>query len=214
MSLVRTIANSNCTDDKLTWNTLPTSCVESLYQCDHFTSQLLEIDVNFNRTPLTIYKRPLATPWERFMVADHFCSVPVKIFLGSAADLPICPHSSMLHLCWPHSAVPSRCIQITISNRISNHFNQYPACNYWKYRTVLGPWAFSDGDDGNYLSVTWRYLKKSYTLFVRLTVLPRGYAGIDWRRSHKKKTVPFSVSWGRAGFSQYQGPRWGWSHEL
>ena len=37
--------------------------------------------------------------------------------------------------------------------------------------------------------------KKSYAL-----VLPRGYMGIYWRRSHQRKTMSFPVSWGKKSF--------------
>ena len=36
-----------------------------------------------------------------------------------------------------------------------------------------------------------QYLKRSCVMFVIPTVLPRGYMGVDWRRSHQTKTVPY-----------------------
>ena len=66
--------------------------------------------------------------------------------------------------------------------KFGNHVNQYPISKYRKYCSVLGPWAFFRGRCRELLS---------YAVFVRPTVLPWGDVGIDWRRSCKKKTMPF-----------------------
>ena len=58
------------------------------------------------------------------------------LFFGNA-DFPNCPKSSASHLCWSHSGASCCSIQITISNQSCNHANQYPACNHWKYFSVL-----------------------------------------------------------------------------
>ena len=55
---------------------------------------------------------------------------------------------------------------------------------------------------------------KSYAMFVRQTALPRGYVGIQSRRSHEKKTMPFSEYWEGTGFYQCPVSGWGWSGEL
>ena len=47
----------------------------------------------------------------------------------------------------------------------------------------------------NYCSV----MCHGHSMFVRSTVLSKGYMSIYWRRSHVKKTVSFSVSWGGGG---------------
>ena len=49
-----------------------------------------------------------------------------------------------------------------------------------------------------------RYQLKSYVVFVRAAVL----------RSHKKKIVPFSVSWGERVFSPCPWSVWSWTDEL
>ena len=125
----------------------------------------------------------------------------------------VAPKAVWTHLCWSHSAVSCRCIQITISSQNGNHYNQYSAFHYWKYCSVLRSWAFSEGDVVNYWSVTRCHLK-SYTMFVRAPLLPVGYMRIYCRRSHQKKTVHFSVSWGGSIFSQHPGSRWSSSDEL
>ena len=51
---------------------------ESPYWCHHFAPQLVEIYVNVNIRPLTIFQRPLATLCETFIVDYHFCPVPVS----------------------------------------------------------------------------------------------------------------------------------------
>ena len=53
--------------------------------------------------------------------------------------------------------------------------------------------------------------QKSYTIFVRPVFLPRGSVGIDWRWSHQKETMPFSVSWRGKGFFQCPESSLGWS---
>ena len=63
------------------WWRIPIWVRESPYKCDSFASQLVIIYIDFNRTPLTIHKRPLATLWQSFMIDDHFYSVPVSNFL-------------------------------------------------------------------------------------------------------------------------------------
>ena len=44
--------------------------------------------------------------------------------------------------------------------------------------------------------------KKSCAVFIRATVLLRGYLGICWRQSNQRKIVPFYASWGGRVFSQ------------
>ena len=56
--------------------------------------------------------------------------------------------------------------------------------------------------------------KKSYAMFARATVLPRGYVVIHWRRSHQHKPMPFSVSWGEIVFSVRPGSEWNWPEKL
>ena len=63
------------------------------------------------------------------------------------------------HLCWSHSAVSCRCMQITLSNQSGNHSNQYPATHYWKYCSVLRSWTFPEGDVLYYWCVTGCHLK-------------------------------------------------------
>ena len=65
----------------------------------------------------------------QLIILSIACKYDVHVFLRSV-DIPNCPKSSVSHLCWSHSAVSCRCMQITISNQIGNHANQYPACNY------------------------------------------------------------------------------------
>ena len=69
--------------------------------------------VNINTTPLTIFKRPLATFWQSFMVHHH-------------------------HLSLAHSALNHRCMQIAITNKRGNHANKYPAYNYWQMTISFG----------------------------------------------------------------------------
>ena len=104
------------------------------------------------------------------MVDDHLCPVPVSLYLGSA-DFPAAP-KALCHICVDHIQIEGilpkgpylpcvsmggrallvrylrdvscRCMQITLSNQIGNHANEYPACNYWKYCLVLCTWASSE----------------------------------------------------------------------
>ena len=110
----------------------------------------------------------------------------------------------MVHLCWSHSAVNRCCEQIAIWNPSGIHGNYYPACNCWKYCSVLWSWAFRERD-----IVSKGAIQKSYAVFVRAAVLPRGYMGIYWRHSHQKNIVSFFASWGGRVFSQLSRIRTG-----
>ena len=46
--------------------------METTYKCDHFASQLAEINPNFDTIPLKIYIRPPVTLWRTLMSAHHF----------------------------------------------------------------------------------------------------------------------------------------------
>ena len=139
-------------------------------QCDRFASQLAEIYVNFNRSPLMIYKRTPMTLWQSFMVDFHFCLVLINLFPG-CADFHNCPKGNVSHLCWMHSALMGCCNQITILNQCGNHTNEYPSCNYWNHCLVLWSWAFSQKTVENNWSVTrwhvknptpWSWYQQSY----------------------------------------------------
>ena len=88
-------------------------------------------------------------PLANFYVNNHFC--PVTLSLGNT-DFPNCPKGSVVHLRWCHFTVSRRRMQITISNQNGNHTNQCPACNNWKYCSVLNLWAFSEGDESSNLT--------------------------------------------------------------
>ena len=62
---------------------LPANSMESPCQYIRFATTLVEICANFNRSPMMICKRPLATLWQGFTV-DLMCFVPVTLFLGNA----------------------------------------------------------------------------------------------------------------------------------
>ena len=95
--------------------TLSANWGESPCQCDRFASQLVEVYVNFDKSSILC---------KRLYRLYQSASV-----LGSA-DFLNCPPK---HLCWSHSAVSCRCMQITISNQISNEGNNYPlAYDYLK----------------------------------------------------------------------------------
>ena len=75
------------------------------------------------------------------------------------ADFPNWSKISVSYLCWSHSIVNCRCMQIIFSNQNGNHASQYAACNYWKHCFVPGPWAFIEGDVQNHWSITRCLLK-------------------------------------------------------
>ena len=56
-------------------------------------SQLLEIYVTFNRSPVTLYETPLATLWQHFMVKHHFSR---SAFLSGVLISTIAPKAFML----------------------------------------------------------------------------------------------------------------------
>ena len=67
----------------------------------------------------------------------HFCPLLVSIFFSRESWFSHCPKGSVVRLCWLHSAVSCGCMQNTILNQSSNHANQYPIYNNWKYCLVL-----------------------------------------------------------------------------
>ena len=107
--------------------TLPSSWTETPYHCDRFAWQLVDIHVNFNRSPFTVYKGSIATlkylrstltfvwSWSAFSPGVQISSIAAK---------------AVSHSCWSHSALSCRCVQITIWNQSGNHANQCPACYY------------------------------------------------------------------------------------
>ena len=84
------------------------------------------------------------TLWHTFMVDHHFIFPSVSLLSRKRL---------VAYLCWLHSAVSRRCIKITIWNQFGNHANQCPACNHWKYCSVLISRTFPEGDVENYWSV-------------------------------------------------------------
>ena len=127
-----------------------------------YCPSLVEIYVKVNIRPLKIFKIPHMTLWQIFMVDNHLCTPPVSL-LSQECWFPQLPQISVGYLCWSHSAVSSRCMQITISNQSGNHANQYLAYNYWKYCSFRRSRAFSELDVENYWSVTRYHLKSPVT---------------------------------------------------
>ena len=164
-------------------------------QCQHFVSQLVEIYVNVNIRRLIISKSPLVTLWQTLWSTITYVQSQSTIFLEVLIS-PIVP-KAVRRICVDRIRLWA-VISCKLLNQSSNHVNQYLTCNHWKYCSVLRSSAFSEEDVENYWStyVSQGSIKKFYTVFVRAVVLPRGYVGICIRRSHQKKTVPFSVSWG------------------
>ena len=78
-----------------------------------FSPQLVEIYVNVNIRPLAMFERTLATPWQSIMADHHFCQFCSTPFLGSA-EFPNCTKDNLAPLCWSHSVVSCRCMQIAI----------------------------------------------------------------------------------------------------
>ena len=116
----------------------------------------MDVYVNVDIRPLTISNRYLATHCHSYMVNHHFCPVADSL-LSKECWFPQLPQR---RICIDHSAISRHCMQITISNQSGNHTNQYSACNYWKYRSVLKSWVSSEGEVKNYWSVTRCRLKR------------------------------------------------------
>ena len=107
------------------------------------------IYANLNRSPPTIYKRPLATLWLSFMVDYHICPVSVSL-CPRGSDFSNCTKGRVVSdLCCSHSSGSCRFVQISILNKRSNHSNQYPACNYWNYCSACQEIFFSYRDIEN-----------------------------------------------------------------
>ena len=161
---------------------------------------------------LRLYKAPnniWKIPWDpltKFYSWPSLFSSHNKPFLVWSTDFPDCHKGSVASLCWSHPVVRRGCVQIIISNRRGNHANQYPACNYWIYCSLLRSLAFSEGDIHNYWSITRCHLK-SPTLCSWEQQCYTGTVGIHWIRSHKEKIVLF-VTRGKNVFSQRPGSGW------
>ena len=105
--------------------------------------------------PLTMFKRLLVVFWQSFMVDHYFCPVPACLFFSGVQVSPMAP-KAMWSTCLDHIQL----WVITVCKLPSgNHANQYRASNYWKYCLIIRSWAFSEGEVGNYSSVTRCYLK-------------------------------------------------------
>ena len=114
--------------------TLSANCVESPYQWDRFVSQLVEIYVNVNIWPQTIFESPLTTLWQRVKVDQ------VNLLVWECW-FPHFPDRQCGPFFLSHSVVSRHCIDLTILNQSGNHANQYPACNHWRYCLVLRCWV-------------------------------------------------------------------------
>ena len=65
-------------------------------------------------------QRPPATSDKLLWSTITFVLSRAVFFLGSA-DFPNCPKGFVAHLCWPHSAINRRCMEITITNQSGKH---------------------------------------------------------------------------------------------
>ena len=65
----------------------------------------MEICVNFNRSPLKIYKRPPAILWQSLGWTTITFVQYWSAFSFRSADFPIWAGGSVSHLCWSHAAV-------------------------------------------------------------------------------------------------------------
>ena len=63
---------------------------------------------------MAIFKTPLPTLWQSFMVYNYFCPVPVSLL---SLEYWFPQKGSAAHLSWSHSVMSHRCVQITISNQ-------------------------------------------------------------------------------------------------
>ena len=134
--------------------------------------------------PLTLFKSLLAIFWQSFMVGHYFCPVPACLF-SRECRFPGLPQrqcgqlvlitfgcESSLYVNY-HLAI----IVITVCKLPSgNHANQYRASNYWKYCLIIRSWAFSEGDVGNYSSVTVCHLK----IPAPYSWEQQSYSGVTW----------------------------------
>ena len=82
--------------------------------------------------------------------SSRFVQSRSALFLGRA-DLHNLPNA-VWRFCVDHSCEPSQYAKIPPKS--ANHTNQYPACNVWKYCSVLTSSAFSEGDVEHHWSVT------------------------------------------------------------
>ena len=86
-------------------NILPTSSIESHYQCP---SYLVETCANFTGSCHTIYKRPLVTLWQCNTIDPHTFPVTVSLLLGTTA-FSNCTKGSVSHVCQSQSAACCDC---------------------------------------------------------------------------------------------------------
>ena len=101
------------------------------------------------------------------------------------------------------------------SSQTGDHANQYPVCNFWKYRLVLDLCDFSQWYVEIYWSVSRCDLKSPMLCSWDQCFYP-GHG----QRVHRLKmitsnvTMSFSVIWWETAFSQCPGSGWSWSGEL
>ena len=134
------------------FNTVPANYVESPCYFQHFALQLVEIYTSVKIRPLTSYRKPRRNPWQTLKSTSTFVQSQADFFIGSAYFLLLSQMLCGAFALTIFSCEPSL-MQITILNQNGNHAKTYPACNNWKYCTVLRSWAFSAGDFENYWSV-------------------------------------------------------------
>ena len=144
------------------------------------------------------------------MVNPHFCSVPASLFFPGVLISLIAP-KAVCPICVELWAVTvyKLTFQTTVVIMTTNVHNVHPLIV-----EIIVQFLGHGRIKKEMLRITWVSLgvnSKSYAVFVKQTVIPKSYVGINWRWSHQKMTVPFSVSCWGTGFA-ISG--WSWSGEL
>ena len=135
--------------------TLCANCMEWPYHCNCFVVQLMESYVDVNIRPLKIFKRPLTTLWQTFVVDHHFVQSQSAFFLETGEFRPkgnVAHFVDLIQL-WAVAVCnfPSRTKVGIIPTNIRSVI-------FWKYCSVL---RFSKRNVENYWSVTWCHLKSA-----------------------------------------------------
>ena len=138
--------------------------------------------VSFERSPLTLYKRPLATLWQSDMF-DHSS-------ISSNPDFPPIDTKAMGRIYVDH--IQNWAIAVYKLPSLTKEKNVPITTQPVKVKIIV--WFFRNG------------ISHRETIFVKPAVIPRGCMGISWRLIHRKKAVFYFVSWRELkAFSQRPG---------
>ena len=131
--------------------------MESPYQCDRLPHSWRKSMSISSISQLTICNRSLVILWQSFIVGHHLTYVQSwSAIFSRVLHYSIVP-KAVSYLCWSHSALGCRCLEMTVLNKGGNQANyQYhfrflgPGLSHSEMSIITGYWI---------ITVAWWHIK-------------------------------------------------------